>query len=379
MIGKAYMQIIDTGMISRSAPGTDRANLTFPAVVCLVDGTLMATWHSGTTKDGGDETIEVSRSSDHGKTWSTPERPFSIPILNGLRGTIKICYMTEIAPGRLIATAMWVDRESYPGKGLFNPDTEGCLPMVIILADSSDNGAIWSPWREVPMPDDIGPPSLTNPLMQLTDGTLAMSIESNKHYDDASNWYQKVVLMHSKDEGRTWGEPVIAGFDPTGRIFNWDQRAVVGPDGRIGTFLWTYDTEAETYLNIHRRVSADGGRTWSEAEDLGITDQAAHPAVLPDGRTILAWVDRFHTQSIRARMAPAIDGAFDPDGEVVLYTHQAPTEDDTDQTGALGFSVWSFGLPYAETLPNGDVLVVYYAGTETAMDIHWARLAFDGK
>ena len=373
------MQIIDTGMISRNAPGTDRANLTFPAVVCLVDGTLMATWHSGTTKDGDDETIEVSRSSDHGKTWSTPERPFSIPALNGLRGTIKICYMTEIAPGRLIAAAMWVDRESYPGKSLFNPDTEGCLPMAIILADSYDNGVTWSPWREVPMPDDIGPPSLTNPMMQLKDGTLAMSIESNKHYDDASKWYQKVVLMHSTDEGRTWGEPVIAGFDPTGRIFNWDQRAAVAPDGRIGTFLWTYDTEAETYLNIHRRISADGGRTWSEAEDLGITDQAAHPAVLPNGRTILAWVDRFNTQSIRARLAPAIDGAFDPDSEVVLYTHPAPTEDDTDQTGALGFSVWSFGLPYAETLPDGDVLVVYYAGTETAMDIHWARLALDGK
>jgi len=63
----------------------------------------------------------------------------------------------------------------------------------------------------------------------------------------------------------------------------------------------------------------------------------------------------------------------------MLYTHPAPTEDDTDQTGALGFSVWSFGLPYAETLPDGDVLVVYYAGTETAMDIHWARLALDGK
>jgi len=373
------MQIIDTGMISRNAPGTDRANLTFPAVVCLVDGTLMATWHSGATKDGDDETIEVSRSSDHGKTWGTPERPFSIPALNGLRGTIKICYMTEIAPGRLIAAAMWVDRESYPGKSLFNPDTEGCLPMAIILADSYDNGVTWSPWREVPMPADIGPPSLTNPMMQLKDGTLAMSIESNKHYDDASKWYQKVVLMHSTDEGRTWGEPVIAGFDPTGRIFNWDQRAAVAPDGRIGTFLWTYDTEAETYLNIHRRISADGARTWSEAEDLGITDQAAHPADLPNGRTILAWVDRFNTQSIRARLAPAIDGAFDPDSEVVLYTHPAPTEDDTDQTGALGFSVWSFGLPYAETLPDGDVLVVYYAGTETAMDIHWARLALDGK
>ena len=36
---------------------------------------------------------------------------------------------------------------------------------------------------------------------------------------------------------------------------------------------------------------------------------------------------------------------------------------------------WSFGLPYAETLPDGDVLVVYYAGSPEAMDIRWARLS----
>ena len=168
---------------------------------------------------------------------------------------------------------------------------------------------------------------------------------------------------------------MIAGFDPTGRIFNWDQRAGVAPDGRIGTFLWTYDNKTQTYLNMHRRISADGGRTWSEAEDLGMTDQAAHPAILPDGRTVLSWVDRFNTQSIRARLAPSIDGDFDPASEVVLYEHEALTSN--DPRGALGFSVWSFGLPYAETLPDGDVLVVYYAGTESAMDIHWTRLSVD--
>jgi hypothetical protein len=37
-------------------------------------------------------------------------------------------------------------------------------------------------------------------------------------------------------------------------------------------------------------------------------------------------------------------------------------------------ALWSFGLPYAETLPDGDVLVMYYAGTDKQMDIHWARL-----
>ena len=244
--------------------------------------------------------------------------------------------------------------------------------MYILLADSEDGGETWSAWREVPMAEVIGPASLTNPIMQLADGTLVMTIESNKHYLDTSKWYQRVVALHSTDYGKTWDEPVNIGFDPTGRIFNWDQRSAVTPDDKIGAFAWTYDTETESYLNIHRRVSSDGGQTWSAPDDIGVTDQAAHPAVLPDGRTVLAWVDRFQSQSIKARVAPSIDGPFDPESEVTLYTHQAPAD---DPKGALGFSVWTFGLPYAEALTDGTVLVVYYAGSEPAMDIHWARLA----
>ncbi len=371
------MRVVDSSILSKSEAGTPRANLTFPSVVSLASGLLLATYRSGTTKDGDDETTELCRSADNGQTWSTPESPFGQPLINGLRGTLKACYLTEITPGHLLAAALWVDRESHPGQPLFNAQTEGCLPMAIILADSHDSGHTWSPWREVAMPDEIGPPSLTNPVMQLPDGTLILSIESNKQYLDASKWCQKVVLCHSTDTGRTWGEPVTAGFDATGRIFNWDQRAGVAPDGRIGTFLWTYDSEQKTYLNIHRRISADGGYTWSEAQDLGMTDQAAHPAILPDGRIVLAWVDRFNSQSIRARLAPSIDGDFDSESEVVVYTHNAPTQGDTDQGGALGLSVWSFGLPFAETLPGGDVLLVYYAGTEAAMHIHWSRLSVD--
>ena len=67
--------------------------------------------------------------------------------------------------------------------------------------------------------------------------------------------------------------------------------------------LWIYDSETKTYLNIHRRISSDGGRAWSEARGLGFTDQASHPAILGEGRVVLAWVDRFKTTSIRARLA----------------------------------------------------------------------------
>ncbi len=42
-------------------------------------------------------------------------------------------------------------------------------------------------------------------VMALADGSLALSIETNKHYHDASPWMQKVVFFHSSDRGQTWG------------------------------------------------------------------------------------------------------------------------------------------------------------------------------
>ncbi len=165
--------------------------------------------------------------------------------------------MTELSPGHLLGATMWIDRTTWPGGGLFNEETEGCLPMQVLLADSKDNGKSWSPWRLVPMPAEIGPPSLTAPVLKLADGSLALSIETNKHYENASPWMQKVVFMHRYDyqatstspgqEGKlavdpNWAEPVVAGEDPSGRIFNWDLRCGVAPDGRVATFSWTYDT-----------------------------------------------------------------------------------------------------------------------------------------
>jgi hypothetical protein len=89
-------------------------------------------------------------------------------------------------------------------------------------------------------------------------------------------------------------------------------------------------------------------------------------------------VDRFKSRSIRARLAPSVEAAFEAETELVIYAHeagiaQAPS---AATTGAAleEMSLWSFGLPYAEVLPDGDVLILYYAGTARTMDIRWARL-----
>ena len=371
------LRVVDRGFVRRAEPGTCHATFTYPTAVALSSGRLLATFRSGSTKDTAEETIELFESSDGGRTWC--QRPFPLPTeVNGKHGSARCCYITEIEPGHLLGAVMWVDRETYPAKPLFNPETEGCLPMEILLSDSYDFGATWSKYRVVPMPAEIGPPSITSAIMKSKGGTLAMSIESNKIYEDRSKWYQRVVLFHSADKGQTWGPAVMSGCDPTGRIFNWDQRADVAPDGRIVAFIWTYDSETNTYLNIHRRISSDKGYTWSQAQDLGFADQAGHPAILPDGRVVLSYVDRFNSQSIRARWAPDISASFDQETETVIYAHQTATSvksnTGTTKDALVDMGVWSYGLPYAEVLPDGDVIVLYYAGNSEAMNACWARL-----
>jgi hypothetical protein len=369
------MHISASGILTQGVAHTARAMYTFPTVTQLSDGTLLATCRAGSTKDSDDETIEFYRSTDGGQRWSAPWQPWGAVDVNGLTGSLKHCYLTELAPGHLLAAAMWVDRTSYPGQPLFNAETEGCLPMAILLADSDDGGVTWSAWQPVPLPEEIGPPSLTSPILKLADGSLAMSIETNKPYHDRSRWYQRVVFFHSYDGGQTWSAPTDVGRDRTGRIFNWDLRCGVAPDGRIVTFAWTYDTATTSYVNIHRRISRDHGHTWSAPEDLGITDQAGRPAMLADGRIVLPWVDRFHTRAIRTRLAADCAAPFDPASEVVIYTHgQAAQQDESTGDLLAEMALWTFGLPYAEALADGSVLVLYYAGTATTLDIHWARL-----
>ena len=39
--------------------------------------------------------------------------------------------------------------------------------------------------------------------------------------------------------------------------------------------------------------------------------------------------------------------------------------------------VWTFGHTQAGLLPDGDAFVVYYAGDEDSLSIHWARISLD--
>ena len=363
------MQIAEQGLLSTGAPVA-----TFPSVTALPDGSLMAIYRVGPSKDSDGSVTEVRRSGDGGRTWSAAAAPFSVTF-GGVRGSLQVVYATVLPGGRLLASSLWVDREAFPGAPLFHPETEGCLPMRVLVADSDDLGHTWSAWREVGVTPDIGPPSLTSPAMVTPSGAILISIESNKPYLDRSQWFQRVVHCESRDGGQTWSAPRTVCADPTGAVFHWDQRLAVAPDGTLAGFSWTYDKAANRYLPIRRHISRDAGATWT-TDTLDFSDQASHLAVFADGRAVMAWVDRYGTRSIRARLAASLDGVFDPATEVVLYEAAAPAHTTADTAAMLtDMATWSFGLPYAEVLPGGqEALVVYYAGSPERMDIRWARL-----
>lgn len=369
------MKIVEQGTVIQGEAGSERAVAAFPSITVLAGGELLACYRIGPRKDAETCVTQLRRSSDGGRSWSAPASPFS-SVFGGVRGSLQVVYVTPLE-GQLIASALWVDREAFPGQPLFNSETEGCLPMKVLVADSFDHAISWSPWREVRVTAAVGPPSLTNPIIRLPSGRLAISIETNKPYLDRSPWHQRVVYCYSSDRGQSWTLPRTVCEDPAGRIVHWDQRAAVGANGLLAAFSWTYDKPANRYLPVRRHLSRDEGLTWVTSE-LDFADQPARPAVLADGRAVLAWVDRYGSSSIRARVAPSLDGAFRADTEVVLYEAHKPPEA-TAGTGEMlaDMALWSFGLPYAEALPDGDVMVVYYAGTPAAMDVRWARLRLE--
>ncbi len=372
------MKIIGQGTVFRGEKGTDHASCAFPGIAVLPSGRWVCGFRAAPTKKGtaGQHAL-LAISDDEGSTWPVIIDPFTPPPVASRPGLFRAAYPTALGGNKLLTALSWVDH-SNPALSFFNEETEGLLDTRIFLSLSKDSGYTWSTPRLIDTSPFKVPTPLTGPVLILPDSEWALQFELNKPYHDSEPWRHASVFMFSFDRGLSWPHHAVISRDPNNRIFFWDQRPAVLEDGSLLNMFWTYDRRAADYLNIHARKSTSGGRIWSEFWDTGVAGQPAQPASLSDGRITMVYVDRTAAPAIKLRVSEDGGKTWPAETELTLFQPRLPPQSGKKRSMLDTWSemeAFSLGLPATALLANGDLLVVFYAGSEPDLtDIRWLRL-----
>jgi hypothetical protein len=219
-------------------------------------------------------------------------------------------------------------------------------------------------------------------MLPLKDGRLALPYEAWKEYDDSRPGKHHASLRISADGGLTWPELAIVAHDPSRQVLYWDQRLCVNPDsGELIAMFWTHDRQTRQDMDIHIAWGSPDARHWSPPVSTKIAGQICAPLALGGRRLLAAYVHRHSPPTLRAVLSHDWGHTWKTAEELVFYD-KARGGQESGMGGQRDFSdywadmsVWTFGHPAPLQLANGEVLIIYYAGSEAAMSIHWVRLA----
>jgi hypothetical protein len=296
----------------------------------------------------------------------------------GVLGNLYSGYFTELAPGRLLGSFLWVDR-SDPSRSFVHPETAGILPTRVLLAESADGGEQWGPFREVDLSPHVGCAS-TGPIRRLPSGALALPYESWKAYDDRSPGRHAANLRLSFDGGQSWDQTATVAHDPTGRLLYWDQRFATHPEtGEFVALFWTHDRVAGADLDNHIAWGSADGTDWTPPVGTALPGQHAQPIAVGGDRLVAVYVHRRDPPSLRAVLSDDFGRTWRRGTELIFYDSPAGSEPGTGGDRAFAdfwrdMMAWRFGHPRGVLLPDGDLIVAFYAGNETATSMHWARI-----
>ena len=376
------MQVIHRSTIY-DAPQQDTSRRTafMDGLLRLQSGTWLSGFTVGPEKNHPTGTLQLSRSRDGGRNWSLVPFEFETQV-GGVPGCLSSGELVEVEPGRLLVFTTWFDR-SDPSRPLFNPETEGILRSRLLVAESTDEGDSWSAWREVPTPGLTGC-AITGPIVQWSDGTIALTFESFKEFDDPTPVRPAAWLLRSHDDGATFGELFRIAQDPQNEIYYWDQRLCPSPTpGDFVAMFWTHDRASQRDRTVHfLQASCSAGESSASLPvETTIPGQIAAPLILEDGRILAFVVDRDRPGTMRLWQS-SDNGLTWPAAEcLVVHEHEeqaALSQGLTDiDFGAFWVDMgrWSFGHPAIRHSGAGRVMVSWYAGTPEWMSVHAAEIS----
>lgn len=309
----------------------------WPTVVRIKNGDLLLVC------SGGREShvcpfgrVELMRSPDGGKSWSSPRVVLDGPIddrdagiLETSKGTILITTFTSLAYEQNLARQTGEAAQRWNAAQLRCTAVQRQQALGLWMIRSTDGGVNFSGRYPVPVNSPHGP-------AQLSDGRLL--------YAGKALWAEeaKVGVCESLDDGVTWtwlaDIPTRAGDDPSGYH---ELHAVENKDGTIIVQIRNHNvTNASETLQCE---SSDGGKTWTDPHSIGVWGMPSQILLLRDGRLLMSYGYRRKPFGNQARLSD--DGG---------KTWSEPITISADGIGG------DLGYPSTVELDDGSLITIWY-------------------
>jgi sialidase-1 len=358
------MQLIETSTIYANPDPllVSRQGL-FPGLLQLPGGDIVALFSIGQAFDAADMRSFVSRSSDEGRTWSTPVRLHSQAWAPDEQEAFKPMLLSD---GSLLATG-YVFVRPDPLQPIVDPATFAVPELRVKVSRSVDGGRSWT----VPRTVDIegAPLEMSGPGTQLPSGRILVATSPfHLRKDGHAGW-----IVASDDNGETWVKLSEFFRAPGSDIHAWECRLVALGEGRVAAMWWAYDHTNEVNLNNHIAFSSDSGASFAPAVDTGVRGQSSSLIHL-DGDTLLTiHTHRENDAALTVRRVDVGGDGFRIEEELDLFASAAmgsTTADMKQQFGDL-----KFGQPTVMKLKGGGALAYCWAFENHMYVIKSFRLA----